>query len=373
MRFLTCYYKHKQGGLCKRLIMSMRALLDAGHEVHYIAIKEFPIKHPNCHYHRFPWPRNYSDNILFWIFFLSSIIPMSIYIAFRYKIDRIYIFSTSYGVAFQLIRILKRIPYFVFLRADVITNHIIRNRKRIIIFIETVLEGIAIYRSHTYAVSYTLLNDVISRHTFLKPESTGILRNNIEHTPTNSPKINCETSVLKLSSAGVLEPRKNQLFLLETIEKELKYLPLHLTLYGDGPQRFELENEVVKRNLQDCISMPGWQPFNVIIENTNLVLVPSLHEGAPNIILECLGYNIPVLASDIPEHREILPPACLIPLDTKIWARRIKHIILNPEDQLNILLDQQQSVKKRLEFDWGQYFIQIVTSNKDYKCRKRSL
>jgi len=34
---LTCYYRPKPGGFCKRLFRAINALLDRGHIVHYLA------------------------------------------------------------------------------------------------------------------------------------------------------------------------------------------------------------------------------------------------------------------------------------------------------------------------------------------------
>src|SRR5215467_11075094 len=58
---LTCYYRPKPGGLCKRFFRATESLLSRGHEVHYLAVVAFPISHPHCHFHRFPWPQGKTE------------------------------------------------------------------------------------------------------------------------------------------------------------------------------------------------------------------------------------------------------------------------------------------------------------------------
>lgn len=68
-RILTSYYRPKPGGFCKRLFRAINALLERGHEVHYLSVVEFPIDHPSCMHHKFPWPERYTDTLIFWAMF----------------------------------------------------------------------------------------------------------------------------------------------------------------------------------------------------------------------------------------------------------------------------------------------------------------
>src|SRR5438093_1345770 len=69
---LTCYYRPTPGGLCKRLFRAIESLLSSGHEVHYLAVVAFPISHPHCHFHQFPWPEAKTHGMIFWFMLLAS-------------------------------------------------------------------------------------------------------------------------------------------------------------------------------------------------------------------------------------------------------------------------------------------------------------
>ena len=364
MRILTCYYKPKPGGLCKRLVMSMEALLENGHEVHYLAVEKFPVTHDDCHFHKFPWPSKYADGLLFWLFFLSFSVPVLTYLAFRYRIDRIYCFSSTYGIALQAARILKRIPLYIFLRADVITNHEIKGTSKLIITAEKLMEGFAIYHAHVYGVSEALIDDIANRHNILKPLSTGVLRNNIDsHITTTSSTSSGDTRhTLRLGCAGILEPRKNQSLLID-LAASLRNRDIHLNLYGTGPLEHDLRQQVKRLDLEQHVSFHGWTPVQDILRETDLMLTPSLHEGAPNIILECLANNVPVLASDIPEHREVLPESCLLALDATVWSDAISGILEHPDSRLQSLVNDLRPYKDKLSFDWKKHFVNVLTGS----------
>ena len=359
---LTCYYKPKPGGFCKRLFMSIHALLNAGHDVHYLAVSEFPISHPRCHFHRFPWPVRYTDNLLFWLLFLA-LSPFSlVYLGFRYQVNYCYAFNTTYGFLFQLLMRLKRIPLSVFLRADVIENHRLKKRSRMILSVERIVEGFSISGSSVYGVSQTLVEAVIQRHRYLKPRNYGVLRNNITSEVTENSvaeTINISNK-LRLGCAGILEARKNQALLLQMMSL-LRGRNVTLYLFGCGPDEKKLVHSVNQLGLSANVKFMGWVEPEKIWNYIDLLLVPSLHEGAPNIVLEGLAHGIPILASNLPEHLEVLPDCTLLPLsDISAWTNKINQIIDNPGKMLMDIKTVQIPFAHDLEFDWNEEIVSLI-------------
>jgi len=360
---LTCYYKPKPGGLCKRLTRSMNALLERGHVVHYLAAGKFPLTHKSCFFHRFPWPESKTDNLLFWFVFHILAPVLLLYLGYRHKITHAYAFGTNYGFALQPLKIFKRIPLTLFLRADVIENHILKGKNKFIILLDTILEGVAIANVKLYAVSNTLLDSVSVRHSFLKPKETGVLQNDISHPAASFQKKAFTVLPLKIAAVGIIEERKNLTLLIKAFS-EIKTLDAHLYIFGTGPMKNDISNMVDDFNLSTKITLMGWTEESANIwKEMDILAFPSLHEGSPNAVLEAIAHQTPVVASDIPEHREILPPGCLLdPHDAMAWTRKFIDITDNPAESLLNIYKDCITRSEELTFDWDDRIVKIILS-----------
>jgi len=74
---------------------------------------------------------------------------------------------------------------------------------------------------------------------------------------------------------------------------------IHLVLLGDGVRKSILINLVKQKNIEDKVHFLGYQdnPFKYI-KNSKYLVLSSLNEGMPNVILEALACEIPVVAFD---------------------------------------------------------------------------
>jgi glycosyltransferase involved in cell wall biosynthesis len=341
-RILTCYYRPKPGGFCKRLFRAINALLDDGHVVHYLAVVRFPVDHPNCHFHRFPWPEKYTSGYVFWLCFYLSAPLQLLYLGFRYRVQNLFAFGHSYALFLQPLRLFKQIPLSVFLRADTIRNHKINQRPDWLIYLECLLEGGGIWGTRMYGVSESLVNATRGRHRVMLPAQSGLLRNEIEqiYRKEKSKKVQLP---LRLGCVGVLEARKNQKLLLKVME-EINKDQAQLFLYGTGPDEPVLRAFVQEKELLDRIHFMGWVPADRIWDRVDVLLMPSLHEGAPNSVLEALAAGVVVLASDISEHAEILAKGNLIPLSGAAeWRERIRSFLTDPDLQAKRLVQEQEA------------------------------
>jgi glycosyltransferase involved in cell wall biosynthesis len=209
-----------------------------------------------------------------------------------------------------------------------------------------------------YGVSQTLTNDVNKRHKLIRPAVSGVLRNDIKS--INPVKKKDLSLPIRLANVGVLEKRKKQRFLLE-IMKSLKPEQALLYLYGIGPDEQLLRKIVDNENLSDRVQFMGWVEPDDIWPDIDLLLMPSLHEGAPNAILEAIANCVPVLASDIPEHAEILSNKFLLPLGEPLrWGEKIEHIFHDPKIQLQNLINEQRGATQHLMFDWEQEVVKCI-------------
>ncbi|MFC4077394.1 glycosyltransferase family 4 protein [Salinithrix halophila] len=82
-----------------------------------------------------------------------------------------------------------------------------------------------------------------------------------------------------------------------------------LYLVGDGPLRGELKQQARESGVEEQIHFVGRKPHEEIpvwINSSDVVVLSSLSEGMPSIILEAMGCGKPVVATDVGGISEIL-------------------------------------------------------------------
>lgn len=136
---------------------------------------------------------------------------------------------------------------------------------------------------------------------------------------------------------GTIEARKNLALLLtlwRRLEERLGERTPSLVLVG----RYGWENEAVLDHLQRSPNLQGvvHQASNLsdavlarLMRGARAVLAPSSVEGFDLPAVEACAMGLPLIASDIPPHRELTPNAELIdPLDGLSWLAAIEHAML---------------------------------------------
>lgn len=100
---------------------------------------------------------------------------------------------------------------------------------------------------------------------------------------------------------GGFTPEKNHLGLLKIFEAFHHNHPTsQLWLIGDGPNKALVRDELDKLTIRDQVKFLGVleKPFNWIPSNSILVL-PSISEGLPAVIIEAFYARIPVVANGV--------------------------------------------------------------------------
>jgi glycosyltransferase involved in cell wall biosynthesis len=101
---------------------------------------------------------------------------------------------------------------------------------------------------------------------------------------------------------------KNHERLLPIFKQFLALQPdTHLHLLGEGPKKKAIEQLAVEMNLQDKITFYGWvsNPMDYIAKADVLVL-PSIIEGLPGVILEAMYCKVPVVAYNVGGISEVV-------------------------------------------------------------------
>lgn len=100
-------------------------------------------------------------------------------------------------------------------------------------------------------------------------------------------------------AAGRLSPEKDFLSLIEAYAAAGVRDAYQLLILGEGDERQRLEQRIRELGLQQQVHLPGFKrnPYPYIAGAHCLVL-SSLHEGFPVILIEALGLGKPVISTD---------------------------------------------------------------------------
>lgn len=109
---------------------------------------------------------------------------------------------------------------------------------------------------------------------------------------------------------GNLYPVKGVSYLLEAFSRiRQESRDIHLYLIGDGPLRPRLENQAEESGLSEAVTFLGKKPYAEIpdwINSADVMVLTSLSEGLPSILLESMGCGRPMVATDVGGIKEIL-------------------------------------------------------------------
>lgn len=137
---------------------------------------------------------------------------------------------------------------------------------------------------------------------------------------------------------GTIEARKNLAFLLtiwRRLQERMGEKTPRLVLVG----RYGWENEAVIDHLERSPNLRGLvhqaaglgdEALAELMSNAWAMLAPSSVEGFDLPAVEACALGVPLIASDIPAHRELVPDAELIdPLDGLGWLAALERATLN--------------------------------------------
>lgn len=113
---------------------------------------------------------------------------------------------------------------------------------------------------------------------------------------------------------GRLCKAKAQSLLVEAVGGlKAKHPDLRLTLIGDGEDRAALEEQISKLKLQGYVKIAGWQTNEAVqqsLRNSRAMVLPSLAEGLPIVIMESFALGRPVVTTEICGIPELVDGSC---------------------------------------------------------------
>lgn len=140
-------------------------------------------------------------------------------------------------------------------------------------------------------------------------------------------------------AVGRLQKDKDHLTTIRAFARLAARRPCRLIILGEGNRRTEIEGLVEDLNLTDRISLPGWveNPFS-FMARASLLVLSSIHEGLPTVLIEALACGCPCVSTDCPSGpAEILLNGDIGPLvpvgDSAALAEAMERVLDAPPDR----------------------------------------
>lgn len=143
-------------------------------------------------------------------------------------------------------------------------------------------------------------------------------------------KLNLENYIV-IGHIGRFNKQKNHTFLIrvfkQLVNKSDKY---RLMLVGDGELMPQIKKQVENYDLSDKVIFIGKsQNVDQLIQAMDIMLLPSLYEGLPNVVIEWQIAGLPSIVSEnVTREVKITELINFLPLEVgpKAWAENIKKI-----------------------------------------------
>ena len=156
---------------------------------------------------------------------------------------------------------------------------------------------------------------------------------------------------------GRLDPQKAPFVLLEAFERLLLRHPnWQLLFVGDGPLWGAMGKWIADHNLSHNIRLAGWQP-NVpqLLKSSDCLVLPSLWEGMPNIVLEAMASGLPVVVSRVEGTEELVVPEqtglLVSPNSVDDLEHAVEEILSRSDLSTRLARNAQQHVQEHFTFE----------------------
>lgn len=130
-------------------------------------------------------------------------------------------------------------------------------------------------------------------------------------------RLGLDQSIKVIGALGRLVPLKGHANLIKAFAAISKDYPdTHLAIIGDGREKENLENLIVKLNLQEKVHLLGFQPDAIRLAKAfDIWVMPSFKEGLGLALLEGMCAKLPIIASNVPAMQPLIAGAGGIVID----------------------------------------------------------
>ncbi len=199
----------------------------------------------------------------------------------------------------------------------------------------------------------------------ISPQKTTTIHNGIEvrdfpvgvDIGTTKRNLGIESEGPVVAQIGRLSEQKGPLYLLEAaaqisqVRSDVTFL-----MVGEGPLRAQIEARAKELGLSNNLLLPGWRSdVPAIMSCVDVVVLPSLWEGLPYVVLEAMASAKPVVATAVNGCRELVrhgQTGLLVPpADSRALAEAVLTLLNDRETAVQMGEHARQLVEKSFSLD----------------------
>ena len=196
------------------------------------------------------------------------------------------------------------------------------------------------------------------------PSQYTVIRSGIEMTEFKSARVDGDSGRRELglrrgtpvvAMVACFKPQKAPLDFIEAAARVWVEVPeVQFLLVGDGILRKRIEERIKRMGLEDKVVLAGWRrDIPEIMRTIDILVLTSLWEGLPRVIIEAMASAKPVVATDVGGNREIVTDGktgfLVPPGKPSLVAERLLSLLRDPARAVRMGGDGRQRVSE--EFD----------------------
>jgi glycosyltransferase involved in cell wall biosynthesis len=155
-------------------------------------------------------------------------------------------------------------------------------------------------------------------------------------------ELGLDSTVRLIGVVARLKPEKGHRYLIEAAQRVCTRLRnAHFVLVGDGPLDREIGERSAQLGLRDHVHLLGFRQDSSQLPGAfDLAVLPSLHEGLPNAVLEAMAAGVAVVGTAAGGTRELIDSGrtgwLVPPADPESLAERILFALEHDEERVAV-------------------------------------
>lgn len=191
----------------------------------------------------------------------------------------------------------------------------------------------------------TINNKFLAQLKLLTDNKPVYVLENFVQEPMSSEVRSFDLKLVTIGVVGALTKRKNQRFIIDWLTKT-KFKNVRVIFFGEGEDFGVLSALVQKNHLSDRVKFAGLvQEKDVVYRQIDLLVIPSIVEGVPLVMLEAAIRRVPILATDLVGVSDFLSKEMLFAVnDIGDFENKLECLIQDHEQLSRMIENNYQKV-----------------------------